>query len=88
MNKTGLIIGGVAVAGILLYFLVSSKQNAQMQALNQPGLASGSISISGTLGSLLSGSGALNSLTDAFGNGGSSSNDPGLYDSSENSYYY
>ena len=83
MNKTGLIIGGVAIAGIFLYFLVSKQQTAQSQALNQPGLSSGATSALGTVSSLLSGSGALSGLSDAFGSGDSGSNDPGLYDSSD-----
>jgi hypothetical protein len=90
-EKTILVVGGFALAGVLIFALSKqSSANAQASAtkaalLNQ---AQYSQSTAGQVNGILAGvgsffnSGALNSLSDMFSSSGTS-NDPGLVDSTD-----
>jgi hypothetical protein len=84
-GETVLIVGGVVIAGALVYMALKAQAANTESALNQPGLETAPsvpVTAGGILGSILSsGTGALggglSTLADAFGST-TDTNDPGL----------
>ena len=84
MNKTVLIVGGIAIVGVVIFLAVKNQQT-QAAYLNQPGLVSAPQSGRiGGIGAYLNDANvnAISDLASSFAPGATGTNDPGLEDDS------